>query len=211
MMILDPDMDEKGIADKKEEPTAQHLTALVLAAGLSKRMGIINKLLLLVDGEPMLQHVIHALIASTIDQIIVVLGHEADQVQTIVPNHPKLSTIINVDYRLGMSTSIKAGVSQLDPATEGCLICLGDMPYLSTSEYNQLLEYASTNSDPGMILRPRFEQMGGHPVFFGKAYFPFLKNLGDRDLGAQVILREHVNSIQYIEMTSDHCLLDIDQ
>ena len=211
MKNLDLNMSEIAFVDNSKDLATQHLTALVLAAGLSKRMGTTNKMLLHIAGDPMLQHVINALISSNIDHIVVVLGHEADQVQAIVPNHTKVSTIINADYQLGMSASIKTGIRQLDPATEGCLICLGDMPFLSMSEYNQILTYARAHPNPGIIVRPRFQQMGGHPVFFGKSHLPFLRNLPDRDFGAQGILHDHTNSIKYIEMTSNHCLIDIDQ
>ena len=133
------------------------ISALVLAAGLSSRMGSTNKMLMPVEGKPMLLGVVEGLIASTADEVIVVLGHEHEKVKTIIPSHQKVSIILNENYQLGMSTSIKVGVKQLMDPSDGCMICLGDMPYLTTDDYNQMLEYARLNMRPDSIIRPLFE------------------------------------------------------
>ena len=187
------------------------ISALVLAAGLSSRMGSTNKMLMPVEGKPMLLGVVEGLIASTADEVIVVLGQEHEKVNTIVPSHQKVSIILNENYQLGMSTSIKVGVKQLMDPSDGCMICLGDMPYLTTDDYNQMLEHARLNMRPDSIIRPLFEQKAGHPVFFSKSYFPALITLPDYDQGAQSLLRDQTSSIQYLQALDNRFLLDIDK
>lgn len=193
-----------------QDSAPRKISAVVLAAGLSRRMGETNKMLLPVNEKPMLLHVIEGLITSTVDEVIVVLGHQHEYVKTIIPAHPKVTTTNNENYKLGMSTSIKIGVKQLE-YSDGCMICLGDMPYLTTNDYDQILQHARMHMRSDLIIRPVFEQMVGHPVFFEKSHFAALMALPDHDRGAQSLLSDRMSSIQYVHAAHDRFLLDIDK
>jgi molybdenum cofactor cytidylyltransferase len=88
--------------------------AIILAAGSSSRMGGgRHKLLLPLDDRPVLAHVLDATLASQARPIILVLGHQAEQVRTAVATHPEITIVENTDYLQGMSTSMRVGLEVL--------------------------------------------------------------------------------------------------
>ncbi len=187
------------------------INALVLAAGLGTRMGSINKMLYQINGQPMLAHTLNHLMASEIGKITVVLGHEASFIQSQLSsfaNH--VDFIVNPNYSQGMSTSIAAGIHN-QQMCDGCLICLGDMPFISSMEYNQIILKFTETDNPDQIVVPTFAGQAGHPVLFGQAHFAALKNLVVSDQGAKRIIHEHHQKVIFLPMQNDHILLDIDK
>ncbi len=187
------------------------IRAVVLAAGLSKRMGHRNKMLHPVDGQPLLVHVVQSLLQSTIDEIIVITGHQHNRVEEILPHHPLVRIAKNEHFRLGMSTSIKKGLEEVEDGDLGCLICLGDMPYLRGADYHIIIESARKKMAHHLIIKPTFKGASGHPIFFGSRFFRALLNLPDNDQGARSIIDQNLQSLRTLEMPNDHILCDVDQ
>lgn len=186
------------------------VSAIILAAGESRRMGTENKLLLEVNGKPILRHVVDAVVASTALECIVVTGHEGEAVKAILED-VNVSLVENPDYAAGMGTSIRAGVLAARVEAAGYMICLSDMPAIETGEYDALL--AAFNNqyffDPGAIVVPRHAGRRGNPVLLSARYKPQI--LAHRGVdGCRSIVNANPDHVLFYDMPTDHVLLDVD-
>lgn len=146
--------------------------AIVLAAGLSRRMGS-NKLLALLDGKPLVAHVVDAALAADLP-VLVVLGHDPDAIRAALGDRV-VDYVLAPDHAQGMGRSIAAGISAID--WNAAIICLGDMPRISP----ELLRLLAAEAAPDAILIPSFAGRRGNPVLWGKDHFADLARLqGDR-------------------------------
>ncbi len=180
-----------------------HLTALVLAAGKSTRMGENNKLLLTFNGKAMVSHVIDQLLASKITDVIVVTGNEFAVVRKAISQ--KVEFTHNPDFDMGLSTSLKAGVTALHSACDGVMVCLGDMPYISSASYDALLDAFEKEH----IIVPTSHGKIGNPIIFCREFFAELEALeGDR--GARGLLKKYPEKVIKVELGTDSILEDID-
>jgi len=179
------------------------ISAIVLAAGKSSRMGIDNKLLLEFNGKAMVSHVIDQLVLSNVHQIIVVLGNEAEQVRKSITQNVEF--IDNADYNYGLSTSLIAGINALPPDCEGVMICLGDMPYITADNYNMLIE----NYQEDKIIAPTMDGKVGNPIIFSNSYFEKLLKLSG-DKGAKKIMKEYPEHVIEVDVGSTAIFNDID-
>lgn len=147
------------------------LTVIVLAAGLSRRMGGENKLLLPFKGKTMLETTLDRILESGVGEVVVVTGHEADRIRPILEKRP-VKVVFNPDYATGMTSSIQAGTRAASPDTEGFMICLSDMPLIEPATYRLLasvfLEKLRTKAR--VIVQPVFENTPGNPVIFSAVY-----------------------------------------
>ena len=179
------------------------ITALVLAAGNSSRMGDKNKLLLTFNDQAMVSHVVDQLELSKVDHIIVVTGNEAEKVAASISQ--KVKFVHNPDYNQGLSASVKVGLSSLPSDTDAVMICLGDMPYITSKIYNKLISAFET----GKIIVPTSNGKIGNPLIFSQQYFADFMTL-DGDKGARKLLQEYPNDIIEVEVNSDAIFIDID-
>ncbi len=188
------------------------VTAIVLAAGESRRMGPVNKLLLPWGEDTLVQHVVATVSASAADETIVVLGHEADQVEKALANAPA-RIVRNHRYQEGMATSIHAGVKAARPQAEGYMICLCDLPAILAQELDRLIEAFRLALQQGRsaqpIVVPCFQGRRGNPVIFASSYRQrILENQGA--LGCKGIVRSYPDRVVEVEMPTDSILRDID-
>ncbi len=179
------------------------ISAIVLAAGCSSRMGDQNKLLLKFHNKTMVSHVIDQLVASRVSNIIVVTGNDFDAVTKSIKQ--KVEFTHNIDYNKGLSSSLKAGISALPKAANGVMFCLADMPYITSQHYNLLLE----SFEPDKIIVPTSNGKIGNPLIFSKKHFNAFKDLsGDR--GARILLRKYPNDVLKTDLGTDSIFNDID-
>ena len=183
------------------------ISAIVLAAGESKRMGQ-TKQLLPWQGKTVLENVLDNLLNSQVDEVILVLGHEAERIRKKVPAH-RITIVINPDYKKGMSTSIRQGLMALDEKAEAFLVVLGDQPGISKEILNQLVhEFQRAHSKKNIVL-PTYRGSRGHPVLFNIQYKKeALKLKGD--VGCRQILEDHPEDVLEIEMDTAAVLDDLD-
>jgi molybdenum cofactor cytidylyltransferase len=183
------------------------ISAIVLAAGESKRMGQIKQLLPW-QGKTILESVLDNLLNSKVDEVILVLGHQAELIRRRVPAH-RITIVINPDYKKGMSTSIRQGLMALDEKTEAFLVVLGDQPGISTEILNQLINEFQRARSKKKIILPTYHASRGHPVLFDIQYKKeALKLKGD--VGCRRILEDHPEDILEIEMDTAAILDDLD-
>jgi len=184
------------------------LSAIVLAAGLSKRMGQQNKLLLPYKTKTIIETTLENILASGIKDIIVVTGHEHTQVEAVVQHLP-VRIIFNAQYKKGMTTSIQQGIT--DATGKGYMICLADMFLVTPHEYSFLhheFENAFQQNEK-CICVPKYNEDKGNPVIFSSLYRDAILKHTDME-GCKTIVQSNKENIHWIEMNSDHILQDMD-
>lgn len=182
------------------------LSAVVLAAGSATRMRGTNKLLLEIDGRPLVRIVIEALRQGGVDELIAVLGHQAERVRAVLP--PGVEVVINKEHATGMASSIRCGVQAVCPQAQGVYIALADMPQISPALIAALREPFEKATAP-MIVTPIFAGRQGNPVVFSRALFPELLRLsGDR--GAKHLLARHEDKVIKVKWRDRSIFADID-
>lgn len=185
------------------------LSAIILAAGMSTRMGHENKLLLNYKNSSLINETIQQLsTAKGIDEIIVVLGHEAQVVQEHIINK-ELSLAVNKNYKTGQTTSIQAGVKASHPLTDGFMICLGDMPFILSADYECLIDFWN-DKEPGLIIRPKVNDLPGHPVIFDASYKEDIL-AETHPHGCRTVIAKHKDRYIEFKSTNRHYLIDIDK
>ena len=178
---------------------------MLLAAGESSRMGQ-PKALLPWRGQTLLEWQISSLARAGVGETVVVLGHLAEQVAPYVRGIPSLRSVVNHQYRKGKTTSIKAGVSNIDSSAEGVLILAVDQPrpweVLSQIIQAHLREGAS-------ITVPTYEGRRGHPPIFASALFPKIRAISEKTLGLRQVMADHGTEVNEVEADSAVVLLDL--
>ncbi len=189
-------------------PLAPRVAALVLAAGQSRRMGTLNKLLIGIDGKPMVRHVAEAVQGSQARPIIVVTGHEREKVEAALSGVGVARFVFNPDYAQGLSTSLKQGLAALPAGTEGAVVCLGDMPKVAASEIDRLIAAFNALEGRGICV-PTRRGKRGNPVLLASRLFPELSSVSG-DVGARDVIAAHPELVVEVEMDGDGVLTDID-
>ncbi len=185
------------------------ISAVILAAGESRRMGEQNKLLLPISGEVLILKFVKSVCASDVDDVLVVVGHEAEKIKDILQGQP-VRFVANPSYLVGMTTSIQSGVRAVSPESDGLLICLSDMPFAETSDFNCLIHAFNDFRLPesSLIVVPVFQEKRGNPVLFSREFREkILQYKGD---GCRGILQEYPKSVMEVMMGNDNLLRDVD-
>jgi molybdenum cofactor cytidylyltransferase len=185
------------------------VSAVVLAAGESKRMDG-KKELLPIDGEPMIRTVVRKLLASSgVDEVIVVLGHEANGVGSALSGivDERLELIGNGRYSEGMGTSLAQAARACSWGTDAIVIALGDTPFFRTEDVDALVE---AHAGGAAIAVPVFQGRRGHPVVMDGAFREQLEELTG-DAGARHILERESERVLEVELDDDGFLVDIDE
>ncbi len=182
-----------------------NISAILLAAGESKRMGR-EKLSLPWGKETILERSLQALLASRVKEVIVVVN---ERTEGIIRHRSgkRVKVVTNPDYRRGMSSSIRWGVKHLSPECEGILIALGDQPLLRSQTINALVK--AFGRERSKIIIPSFKGEKGHPVIFPKHYEKELLGLRG-DQGGKSTIKRHPKEVRLIPVRSEGVLRDID-
>ncbi len=181
--------------------------AVVLAAGLSTRMGQPKVLLPWSGRRTIIEHIIDQLIKSRLDHITLVTGHHAKEVKQVV-KPLAVNVVYNRAYKTGeMLSSLQAGLRALPENIAAALVVLGDQPSIQPKVIYQLLNaYAEGKGD---LIVPSFERRRGHPVLIGRRYWPELLSMP-----TTITLRDFFNTyndrIAYVTVDNDSILRDVD-
>lgn len=136
------------------------ITAVVLAAGSSSRMGRPKQLIEL-GGKPLLQHAVD-LATARFDDAVLVLGHEADEVESTLELSPRVKVIRNPEYPSGQESSVRAGLLAVPEDSDAAAFFLGDQPTMSRAFVDEVIEAFASSS--ASVVRPGTSQAPGHPV-----------------------------------------------
>ncbi|OLS21454.1 MAG: Purine catabolism protein PucB [Candidatus Heimdallarchaeota archaeon LC_2] len=187
------------------------ISALLLAAGESRRMGDSNKLTLTLGTKLLIEKTTETLIDSDASEIIVVIGHEEDKISKILEKYTTLKIIVNKNYRKGMTTSIQHGIKFTSKNSTGYMICLADMPLIETEEINVLIQsfQSSVTKNPKTIMIPVFNKKSGNPVIFSAQYRDEI--LAHKELnGCKGIVKRNNLHVKRVNMKTNHFIVDID-
>jgi len=187
---------------------APRIAALVLAAGMSRRMGPTNKLLTAVEGAPMVVRAVDASLSSKAGPVIVVTGHESERVTEILGRKRKITVVHNPDYNQGLSTSLARGLAAVPAECDGALICLGDMPRVRAAHLDRLID-AFNPVEGRSICVPTYQGKRGNPVLFSRRFFAEMASVSG-DVGARHLIGEHDDQLVEVEMGDSGVLLDVD-
>ncbi|MFU8856170.1 MAG: NTP transferase domain-containing protein [Deferrisomatales bacterium] len=180
---------------------------VLLAAGASRRMGKVNKLLLPVGGIPIVRRVARAMLEGGLSPVVVVLGADGAAVRSALEGLP-VRFVTNPRHEEGMGTSVAAGVGALGAKTAAAAVVLGDLPGLRPREVRAVADGFAA-SRRGIALPVR-EGRRGHPVVFDLGrYRGRLTALGG-DEGARALLAEHPEDVVEVEVEDAGVLEDLD-
>lgn len=171
------------------------IAAIILAAGTASRFGE-QKLLAPLEGKPLIRWTVEQVLASQVEEVVVVLGKEAGAVREALRGLP-VRFLLNPRYQEGMSCSLQAGIRSLDPAIKAALVVLGDQPQVTASIINGLIETYRASKKP--IVVPVYEGVRGNPVLFDASLFPEVMAVTG-DQGAREVIDkdpERVASVPY--------------
>ena len=180
------------------------VTAILTAAGESTRMGR-PKPLLPWHGVTLVEYQITSLLSGGVDEVVVVLGHEAAEVEAHV-NVPRSRHVVNPDYRRGKSTSVLAGLSEVASDAEGILLLGVDQPRPSEIVAAVLESHKATGA---LITSPRYEGRGGHPLVFAASLRPELEAITEENEGIRAVFRAHREEVNEVDMDDPIVCLDL--
>jgi molybdenum cofactor cytidylyltransferase len=186
---------------------APRFAVLVLAAGRSSRMGGRNKLLEPVGGRPMVSHVVDAAIASRAQMVVVVSGHQAEDVEAALGGRPVVF-VRNPDFAEGLSTSLRRGLSALPRDVDAVVVCLGDMPLIRASTIDALAAGFAPEAGRAICV-PSFEGRRGNPILWGRRFFAEMA-ASTGDSGARRLLSEYAELVHEVPVASPEIFMDVD-
>ena len=181
--------------------------AVLLAAGRSERMGRNNKLLLNVDGIPLVRKSAINILNSNVTSMTVVTGFDENNIVNALSGL-NVNFVKNINFREGLSSSLKAGLANITPTPSAVIICLADMPKIQPEHINQLIE----NFDPlkgWEICIPTNSGKRGNPVLIGSRFFPYIFETNG-DFGAKQVMNQHSDKIVEVEIGTSDIHFDID-
>ncbi|MBU4427479.1 MAG: nucleotidyltransferase family protein [Desulfobacterales bacterium] len=185
------------------------IAGLLLAAGASTRMGR-PKQLLRVHGETILGRILNEALDSELDKIFLILGYQANEIKRTLGQsliHGKLQVIENRQYAQGISSSIIAGLSEIEENYEHVMILLADLPHINSILINLLIfGYLESGLPIGAI---QVKSKRSHPVIFGKALYRELRKL-QGDVGAKSIFEKFSDRVCLVEPGFCYNDMDID-
>lgn len=184
------------------------VSAIVLAAGTSTRMGQAKQLLPLGPSNVLAQTLENVRSAS-MAEIVLVLGSGAQAIcqQLPPPLLEGLKVVVNHDYMQGMASSLRQGLSALDRQSDAALIVLGDQPFVRPQSLDQIVD--SYRRSPAQIVIPTYQGTRGNPVLLHRSLFAEVARL-EGDIGCRAIFAQHLEEIVNVEVEDMGVLLDID-
>jgi molybdenum cofactor cytidylyltransferase len=181
------------------------ITAIILAAGQSKRMGR-PKMILPWGETTVLGQVIATFKAAGVEDILVVIGGDGELLEASLDD--SVRTVFNPDYANGeMLSSIQAGLAELKPEVEAALIGLGDQPQVRERSVQSVLE-EYTQSKASLIV-PSFQMRRGHPWLVARQHWEEIQSMHFPE-SPRAFLNRHTNDICYVEVDDSGILKDLD-
>ena len=194
---------------------APSTSAILLAAGVSRRMGTL-KALLDWRGRPLIIHQIVALREAGADEVIVVLGHRADELQARIGanrdvyNLGRVRCVINDDYAQGKTTSIKTGLWALGPSanSDAAILMLNVDQPRSAGIIKKTL-HAHREGEANLITIPTYHGKGGHPIIVSRSLYGELIAIDEKTQGMRAVTERHRNATQRVELAAAELLWDV--
>src|SRR6185437_6035371 len=184
------------------------IAGVVLAAGASRRFGAgggAQKLVAAAAGKPVVRWTVERVLASRVDDVVVVTGHERDAVRAALAGLD-VRLVDNPHFASGLGASLEAGIGALPPATTGAVVALGDQPTISTAVIDALIAAWHERRMP--IVAPLYRGGRGNPVLFAASLFAELRAVAG-DQGAREIIMRSPERVTLVDADAD-MPLDVD-
>lgn len=186
------------------------VTAILLAAGLSTRMGR-SKPLLKLQGKTVIRHCIDAILEAGVDRCVVVLGRESETIRKEIRDLP-VTTVLNQKEGSHMAESVHVGFNVVDNTHSAVVVALSDHPLVTADTYRVLLETHRRN--PDQILIPAYHDRRGHPTLFPveqlRNYFNLCAAARQRSQGLRTLIHENSERVNLIPVNDEGVVLDMD-
>jgi len=183
------------------------ISAILLAAGESKRIPLENKLIKNFKGKPLINHILKSLIKSKVNKIIIVLGYEHIKIRKLLLKSKKITLITNKNYKNGISSSIKSGLKKINKKNKGFMITHSDMPFIKLSHINRI--YSSLLKKDYLVHAMTYKKIIGNPIGFNISVLgKFNKIKGDT--GAKYMVKRLKKNTNFIKVASRKIFKDLD-
>jgi molybdenum cofactor cytidylyltransferase len=182
----------------------QPISAILLAAGESRRMGTLKQLLSF-HGKTFVENCVDNLLASEVAEVVVVTGYRDAEVKSAIGN-PAVRYAHNENYRSGMASSIKVGIRAVSTDSKACVVALVDQPQIGADVINRVIEKYQS---PALIVIPTYDGKKGHPILLDLNLKDEILQMDDNE-GLRQVVREHQDEVSFIEVTSSAILEDCD-
>ena len=180
------------------------ITAVILAAGTSSRLGRPKQLLQFGD-RTVIEHIVDRVLSTSAERVIVVLGHAAEEIGKTLGDRA-VETVINPDYRTGQASSLTAGIRAAGDS-EAIVVLLGDQPGISSIAVENVIAEWRKSGKP--IVMSRYGSNRSHPILFDRSvYLELLEIRGDQ--GARDVIRRDPTRVTTADSGSPDLPPDID-
>ena len=179
--------------------------ALVLAAGMSRRLGRPKQLLEL-DGKPLVTHAIEAAVASQVDGVVTVIGSHASEVELVLRHFP-IYRVFNPHFEKGQGASLAAGIRARPSTGDAVVVPLADMPEVRPEAIAAVVEHWRASGAPAVMAR--YADGDGHPVLFDRSTFTDLARL-DGDTAGRDVLQALGDLVDHVDVPFHGPPLDVD-
>ena len=183
------------------------ITAILLAAGQSKRMPKENKLVKKFKNKPLINHILKSLIKSKVNKIIIVLGHEHLKIKKVLLKSKKINLAINKYYKKGISSSIKVGIKKINKKNKGFMIVQSDMPFIKLAHINKI--YTSLLKKNHLVHVLKYENTVGNPIGFDTSVIKKFKKIKG-DIGAKYMIKRLSKNTNFIKTSTNKIFKDFD-
>lgn len=181
------------------------VAGVILAAGSSSRIGEVKQLLGF-RQTTLLGQVVENANGCLLDEVILVLGHGADEIRKAL-RFEGVRVVINEAHAQGQSTSLRAGLSDVSEDTDAVMFILGDQPLVGSEVMNALIDgYCRTRAP---IVLPTHRGRRGNPVVIDRTLFARVESITG-DVGARVLFQEYAEEIVEIDVEDDSIHFDLD-
>ena len=184
------------------------ISAILLAAGQSKRLKSENKLIKLYKKIPLINHSLKVLQKSKVNKIIIVLGHQNKEVKKVIKTNRKNIFVYNKDYKKGMASSIKNGLKKVSRNDKGFIVVQSDMPFIKVSDINKI--YNSIKLKKYLVCVLKFKNRIGNPIGFDISIMKKFKNIKGK-FGAKFMVKRLKNRTKFIKINSAKSFKDFDK
>jgi len=184
------------------------IKTILLAAGQSRRLKSENKLIKLYKKKPLINYSLKTLHKSKVDKVVIVLGHQKNELKKIIKKNKKNIFIFNKDYRKGMASSIKAGLKKVSKSDKGFIIVQSDMPFIKLSEINKI--YNSIKSQKFLVYALRYKNRVGNPIGFDISVIKKFKRIKG-DVGAKFMVKRLKDETKFIKIGNLKSFKDFDK
>ena len=198
---------DQAVREMADVRSEYSIAAVILAAGQSRRMGQVNKLLEPINDIPLIRHTVETVLASKAESVVVVTGHHASDVEKALYGLNVLFAY-NPDFDDGLSTSLGAGLAAVPGSCDGAIVCLGDMPGIQPGHVDALIELFDPEAGRSIGV-PVHLGKRGNPIVWARHFFDVMTDVSG-DVGARHLIGANADLVYEVEFEDTAVLTDLD-